>query len=257
MTEHEIRNCLSTSVFGRKIYAFETIDSTNTFARSLISNGGQEGTLVVSEEQTAGHGRFGRPWISERGKSLTFSVLLRPSIPADRLGILSLLAALAVARAIHELTSLRPDCKWPNDVLLNGKKVCGILSEGTSTGNSLSGVVVGIGLNVNQSVFPAEIQETATSLLSEAGGPVDRIRLLGLVMHHLELCYRHIQSRDTGRIIALWQEWSTMIGKPVSVSRDGESIQGIAGALHQDGSLLLRTNGNELKILAGDVTVIS
>ncbi|MBI3766348.1 MAG: biotin--[acetyl-CoA-carboxylase] ligase [Ignavibacteriales bacterium] len=164
MLKEEIRLSTQSKIIGKNIHTFDLLDSTNLKAKSLLQEGEEEGTIVIAEEQTAGRGRMGRSWVSERGKNLTFSVVLKPQISPESIGIVSLYGGLAVAEAIQDQSHLHPECKWPNDVLLNGKKCCGILSEAVFKQGSLVGVVMGIGINVNQRVFTRELRATATSV---------------------------------------------------------------------------------------------
>ena len=256
MTESEIRNHLTTRLFGKTIYAFDSIDSTNTKAKAFALDGAEEGTLVIAEEQTAGKGRHGRIWLSENGKNLTFSVLLRPVIPVERIGIISLFAGLAVAEAIENAIGIPPECKWPNDVLLNGKKVCGILSETVIQQNRLSSIVVGIGINVNQSQFAAEISDTGASLLLATGKTVNRLQLLSLTLERLEYWYHKISSGAFLEIVNRWKLFCTMDGRTISVDRLGHTITGIVRGFAEDGGLLLQVDDKELKFLSGDVTLL-
>ena len=256
MTESEIRNYLTTRLFGRTIYAFDAIDSTNAKAKALALNGAEEGTLVIAEEQTAGKGRHGRTWLSENGKNLTFSILLKPMIPVERIGIISLFAAVAAAEAIENATGFPPVCKWPNDVLLNGKKVCGILTETVIQQNTLSSIVVGIGINVNQSIFAAELADRGTSLLLASGKTVDRLRLLSLALERMEHWYQKVSSRAFSEILNRWNCFCTMDGQTIRVDRRGRTITGIVRGFAEDGGLLIQVGDGEIKLLSGDVTLL-
>ena len=256
MTEKDILQHLRTKTFGKTIYVFDTIDSTNTFAKSLAQQDFDVGTLVIAEEQTKGRGRFGRSWHSQKEKNLTFSLLIKPTITPKQIGILSLYGGLAVVEAIKKIAHITPDCKWPNDVLLKGKKVCGILSESVVSQNKLAAVILGIGLNVNQTEFPPEIRRTAASLLLSTGKSIDRFQVLSAVLEQLELFYEKIQSGKLNEIIQLWRQHTTMLGKQVTVDQQGKILKGTAKEVADDGGLILRSNGIDIKVLAGDVTII-
>jgi len=256
MTEQEIKSSLSTTVFGRKVLTFDSLESTNAFARALIGEHPPEGTLVICEDQTSGKGRLGRAWISEKGKNLTFTLLLAPGIPPARNGVLSLMASLAVAEALREVAHLDVECKWPNDVLIHGKKISGILSESASAGGGTRYVILGIGINVNQTKFPAELTASATSLALETGREVDRLLLLSQVLLRLESWYGIIRSDEHRTLIDAWKRHSTMFGKEVTVDQAGLRTTGIARTLDADGALIILTGGEEKRFHAGEVTII-
>ena len=256
MTEHDIKQHLRTKTFGRHIYCFDSIDSTNTYAKKLVSQDIEEGTLVIAEEQTAGRGRFDRTWHSSSGKNLTFSVIIRPNIIPQRIGILSLYAGLAVTEAVQELSNIPPACKWPNDVLVNGKKLCGILSEAVFSGTQISAVIIGIGLNVNQTEFPNALESTATSMTLECSKIFDRFHVLANVLEKLEHLYTFIQTNQLEEILQRWQSHTIMFGKEVTIKQHGQRVNGIAQAIDLNGALIISTNGTENKVVAGDVTIL-
>src|SRR5208283_2326 len=192
MNEGDIRKHIITQTFGKKIFAFDILDSTNVKAKSLALDDAQEGAIVIAEEQTAGKGRLGRSWSSEKGKNLTFSVIARPRISPQHLGILSLFAGVSVARALTTLTDKTIRCKWPNDVFLNNKKVCGILSESVASEKSITAVIIGIGINVNQKKFSPDLQEKATSLALETGRDFHRWQVLAAILKEIENCYADV-----------------------------------------------------------------
>jgi len=256
MTEHDIKQHLRTKTFGKRIFCFDSIDSTNTYAKKMASQDSEEGTLVIAEEQTAGRGRFDRTWHSSPGTNLTFSVIIRPNITPQRVGILSLYAGLAVTEAVQELSYTSPTCKWPNDVLVNGKKLCGILSEAIFNSGQISAVIIGIGLNVNQTEFSNTLASTATSIALECKKMFDRFHVLATVLEKLESLYTLIQTDNLDKILQRWQSHATMFGKEVTIKQHGQRVKGIAQAIDLDGALIISTNGTENKIVAGDVTII-
>jgi BirA family biotin operon repressor/biotin-[acetyl-CoA-carboxylase] ligase len=207
---------------------------------------------VIAEFQTAGRGRLGRSWESERGRNLTFSVILHPGIEIARAGLVSLNAAVSVAAAVGRRTQLEPKCKWPNDLLLGAKKFCGILSEAVSPGETLDAVVVGIGVNVNQRSFPAPIAGSATSLAIEAGREFDREDIFGAILAELDSRRSFVTRPDA--LIAEWTALCPSMGREVAVVQGDLTLRGIAESVDPDGRLVLRTAVGPLRVSAGDVT---
>ena len=242
--------------FGSKVFAFDTIDSTNNCARALAGCWAEEGTLVFAERQTAGKGRLGRSWIANPYENLTFSLVLRPTLPPEALNLLPLYAAVAVAEAVEHETGLSIECKWPNDLLIGGKKTAGILLEGSLKEEGLEYVVLGIGVNVNQTSFPDDISPRATSLKAEAGRDIDRILLLREILKSLETHYTAIMKKGFRNLIPLWLSRTTMLNKEISVTQDGTVISGIVKGLSPEGALILDAGGTEKTLFAGDVTIL-
>jgi BirA family biotin operon repressor/biotin-[acetyl-CoA-carboxylase] ligase len=242
--------------FGSKVFAFETIDSTNSCARALAGCWAEEGTLVFAERQTAGKGRLGRTWLANPYENLTFSLILRPTLPPEALNLLPLYAAVAVAEAIEHETGLSVECKWPNDLLIGGKKGAGILLEGSLKEEGLDYVVLGIGVNVNQTAFPDDISPRATSLKMQAGREIDRVRLLREILRMLEIHYTSIMKKGFHNLLPLWLSRTTMLNKEISVTQDGTVISGVVKGLSPEGALILNTGGVEKTLFAGDVTIL-
>jgi BirA family biotin operon repressor/biotin-[acetyl-CoA-carboxylase] ligase len=242
--------------FGSKVFAFDTIDSTNNCARALAGCWAEEGTLVLAEKQTDGKGRLGRSWLANPYENLTFSLVLRPTLPASALNLLPLYAAVAVAEAIEHETGLSVECKWPNDLLVGGKKSAGILLEGSLKDDGLDYVVLGIGVNVNQTSFPDDIAPRATSLKAQAGREIDRILLLREILKTLETRYADIMKKGFHNLLPLWLSRTTMINKEISVTQDGTVISGIVKGLSPEGALILDAGGTEKTLFAGDVTIL-
>ncbi len=255
-TEKALRKGLRTRIFGNKIYTFDSIDSTNNCAKAVAGCGAEEGTVVIAEKQTAGRGRLGRLWQANPNENLTFSIVLRPKLSAEAVNLIPLYVAVGVARAVERVTKLSVDCKWPNDLLISGKKFAGILIEGSFKQNTVESVIVGIGINVNQQSFPPDLQNKATSLRLETNKEVDRRALLSETLSSLEELYKTINSNEIQSIITLWLSRSTMINKPISVSQQGNVISGIVTGLSKEGALVLQSNGTEKKLFAGDVTIV-
>lgn len=240
------------------IYRFGKIGSTNSHLLKLGEEGFPEGTVVVADEQTAGRGRFGRNWEAEPQANLLFSLLLRPRfLEQDELFILTFAAAVSVVEAIEEVTHLQPQLKWPNDVLLDGKKVAGILLETSFDSNRLSHVVLGIGLNVNQREFSEAISNDAISLSLSAGKKYDRDELLFTILNDFSMIYESLQKRDFYSIMKKWRDSSIMYGKRISVNLAGNVLEGICEEITDDGALVVRTDDGIKKFTAGEVTILS
>lgn len=255
-SERELRRGLKTKSFGKKIYTFQSIDSTNNCARAVANVGGPEGIVVIAEEQTAGRGRLGRRWLTKPNENLTFSLVLRPTVTADAINQLPLFVGVAVAEAIEKTSGLRAECKWPNDILLNRKKVAGILVESSLTQSLVEYVIVGIGVNVNQTEFPPDLAGKATSLRLETRREFDRNALFRDILTALEALYIQCTKRGFGIILPLWMSRTSMINKPIAVSLHGNVVTGIVKGLSPEGGLILTANGKDQTLFAGDVTIL-
>jgi BirA family biotin operon repressor/biotin-[acetyl-CoA-carboxylase] ligase len=223
-------------------------------AKRQAQKGAKEGTVIVAEEQTAGRGRIKRAWLSPRG-SIALSIILYPEVAY--LPSLIMVASLGVAHAVEKVTGLKPELKWPNDVLINGKKVCGILIESEVKGKRVDYAILGIGINVNlkPSDFP-EIPPTATSLSHELGKDVSRLEVLRYLLAEIERLYLALPSGD--RVYREWRDNLVTLGKRVQVRAGETTYEGIAESVASDGSLLLRQpDGSLTKIVAGDVNMLT
>jgi BirA family biotin operon repressor/biotin-[acetyl-CoA-carboxylase] ligase len=242
---------LGTLVIGRKVIYYPRLTSTMDVARKEAQEGAAEGTVVIAEEQTAGRGRVGRSWLSPRG-GIALSIILYPRI--FYLPSLIMLASLAVIYSIEAVTGLKTQIKWPNDILINGKKVCGILVESDVQRNKLTYAIIGIGINVNfqASDFP-EIASFATSLADELGRQVSRVDIIRSLLMEVERLYLPL---NTEFIYREWRERLVTLGKKVQVRWGETVVEGIAESVAQDGSLLLRhSNGSLTRIVGGDVSL--
>lgn len=255
LTPQELSWNLATNRIGKKIYAYDTTDSTMDVAHRLSAAGVPEGTVVVAEGQGKGRGRMGRNWISPKGKGIYLSVLLRPSLQLNEVQYVTLLAAVAVARTIEQGTGLTPEIKWPNDVLVNRKKVAGILTELRAEINRTHSVVLGIGINVNtpESRLPAH----ATSLAKAVGEKVDRVGLARLLLVTLDQIYQEFLDEGIGSILARWRAYARFLGAPVRVAAQGRVVDGQAVDIDESGALLVRTEAGLIEsVSAGEVLVI-
>jgi BirA family transcriptional regulator, biotin operon repressor / biotin---[acetyl-CoA-carboxylase] ligase len=251
-----LKQGLKSRRFGQVVHAFDTIDSTNVYARNLAANGAGEGTVVVAEVQTAGKGRLGRKWVSAPGESLTFSLLIRPVIPPERASLLPLAVAVGVAHGVNQATGLPVCCKWPNDLLLGGKKVAGILMESALGARGLQYVVAGIGINVNQTVFAPELHPRATSLALQAGHPFERLDLFRQILECLERDYEAFAAGGFDNVLAAWLELAPIIGTHVTADQQGERISGRVTGLSPEGGLQLQSDAGDHTLFAGDVTIL-
>lgn len=221
-------------------------DSTQDVARSAAVGGEAQGWTIVTDLQRQGRGRAGRSWVAPAGEALLFSTILRP--PIDVLALLPLLAGLAVAGGIEVATGVSPDLKWPNDLLIKGQKLAGILLEHPPG----SGVILGAGVNVNQQ--RPDLPETATSLAIEVGHAIEREPLLAAILNDLGNVYERADREGIQWIVPGWRSRSSMFGQPVSFVRDGTTVEALAEDLAPDGSLIVRTHGGtRLELIAGEV----
>ena len=247
-----ITSNLETSFVGQRVIYYPRLTSTMEIARQEAKRGAAEGTTVVADKQTAGRGRMKRIWISPQG-SIALSVVLYPEIVY--LPFLVMLASLAVVHSIEAVTGLVPQVKWPNDVLINGKKVCGILIESEVRGDRVDHAIIGIGMNINLRLadFP-EIQPIATSLSDELGREVSRLEVIRWLLKEIERLYQSLPDGES-----IYQEWRgrlVTLGKRVSAQWGATRYEGIAESVARDGSLLLRlSDGSLTRVVAGDVVM--
>ena len=256
-SKYELIQGLTTTIIGKKIFVFESIDSTNECARALGDAGTEEGAVVITDFQTNWRGRLGRTWEAEPESSLLFSVLLRPSISIERAGLLTLYASVALARVVEGVIGERVECKWPNDLILRGKKFCGILLENSVQQRGLAYAVIGAGLNVNQNPLPSNLAERAISLATVAGRSIDRKQLFQSVLGEMDRLYRDAQKDDFSFITAEWNRRCTLFGKSVTVRQHDRVISGTALRLNYDAGLVVKTTDGLQTVYAGDVTLDS
>jgi BirA family biotin operon repressor/biotin-[acetyl-CoA-carboxylase] ligase len=240
---------------GKSLHEFEVVESTNLLLRDLAMDGAPAGTVLLTHHQTGGRGRLGRTWVDIPGTNLLFSLLLRPSFPRERFPMLTFLAAVAVAEAIERQTGLSPECKWPNDILLNGRKCCGILLESSTDAQRRPFAVMGIGLNVNQREFPAAFAEQTTSLAIESGDTSDRATLFHQLLQSLESWLDGSAQGDFGAILNAWQSRARMFGRSITVTHGTNRRHATAIALAADGGLIVEADGVRSTVYAGDVTL--
>jgi BirA family biotin operon repressor/biotin-[acetyl-CoA-carboxylase] ligase len=244
---------LNTDFIGRNFIYFEEIDSTNSYLLNQDNKINISGTVVLAEFQTKGRGRMDRVWKSDSAQNLTFSILfVKNKSLLESLNFLNFSAALAVASSIENLYQLKPELKWPNDILINRKKTCGILIETVTTKNEIEKVVVGIGINVNQSQFTGEYNYPPTSIRIQLGKEVERERLLAEILNNFEHYINKLKT-NKDNIINEWKMRCKMMGEKISVRLSNEIKYGIFDDIDENGFLLLRTKNGIEKITAGDL----
>ena len=256
MTKTEIESCIR-GQFGRIVDFHDSIDSTNLRARRLAEEGAGSGTLVAADAQEAGRGRRGRSWVSPPGKNIFMSLILRPDILPAKASMLTLVAALAVRDGIESVTGLSPVIKWPNDIVSNRKKLCGILTEMSAELEGIHYVVVGIGINVNLEEFPLEVRDTATSLFLETGGKVVRSQLIAAVLEAFEHYYEEFISQgDLSRLISVYNKNMVNAGKEVRILEPSGEYKGRALGINEKGELLVEMPDGEVRhVISGEVSV--
>ena len=258
LTPDLLKKRLKGSLFGKRVLHFFKTDSTNRVAMELGFAGEPEGIVVMAEEQTAGRGRAGRSWHSEKGTGLYVSILLRPRLAPAQAPLLTMLAGISAREAVRAVTDVTPELKWPNDLLLNGKKLGGILTEMHAEPSAVRFVVVGIGINANQEKFPSELASIATSLRKECGRITFRLELLVRLLSQFESDYAQFLSEGASFVVERFQKVSDFAkGRGVRVDTGVESYVGTTAGLSPEGLLLVkRENGQPTTVIAGDVTEV-
>lgn len=253
-----IQQHLNTRLFGRNMEFFRAIDSTNNYLKRLANEGAAEGTVVVADCQIQGRGRLGRNWVSEPGQGIWMSVLTRPWLHPNDVQIFTLAASAAVCNALDAFGISGMGIKWPNDIMIKGKKVCGILTELAAEAERVLWVVTGIGINVNQLSFPTEIESIATSLrLNTAQGDVlDRSRLAAMILNELEKIYNKFIESGSEIIIDNWKRWNITLGRRVRLVFKGESLEANAYDILSDGRLVaIKDDGTKLEAVSGEISL--
>jgi BirA family transcriptional regulator, biotin operon repressor / biotin---[acetyl-CoA-carboxylase] ligase len=258
LTPDLLRKRMKGNLFGKRVFHFFKTDSTNRVCMELGYAGEPEGTVVMAEAQTAGRGRSGRSWHSERGTGLYFTVLLRPRLAPAQAPLLTMLAGVSAHTAIAAHTGFIPELKWPNDLLLNGKKLGGILTEMHAEPNQVRFVIVGIGINVNQEKFPLELSSIATSIRRESGRESYRLELLARLLAQFESDYNRFLREGPAFVIDRFESVSSFArGRRVRVDTSVETFTGTTSGLSPEGLLLVaRENGSIVTVIAGDVTEV-
>lgn len=254
MDINKIQYQLNTQFIGKKILYFERIDSTNNFLKNLEKHNYTDGLVVIAEEQFKGRGRYNRIWYTQPKKNLTFSILLTSQNLNFEITPLPIITASAICIAIENITNIHINTKWPNDLVLNNKKLGGILIE-TSFDNELLKLIIGIGINVNQTHFDKEIEYTATSLYLETGKEYDRESLLSQILNSLDKMYNKLIYNDYSYYIDDWKKRCNHFGKSITFDYNGKKYKGVALGLSDNGCLIVNSNNQEMKILSGEIII--
>ncbi|HYK71952.1 MAG TPA: biotin--[acetyl-CoA-carboxylase] ligase [Pseudoneobacillus sp.] len=251
ITADEIRLGLKTKFFGHTIQYEESVESTQRIAHRLAYEHAPEGTIVIAEEQLSGRGRMDRKWYSPKYTGVWMSIILRPNIPLAKAPQLTLIAAVAVVQTIEELTGLSPEIKWPNDILINGKKMTGILTELQAEADRINSIIMGIGINVNQELkdFPIELQELATSIAIEKGSLHSRAAIIRSVLSNLERLYLLYLEKGFYPIKLLWEGYAISIGKDIRARTLTNVIEGKALGITDDGVLRIEDKTGKIHLV--------
>lgn len=257
MTEAEIKSLMHTEWVAKEVLYFDTIDSTNIKAQELAEKGYQSGTLVVADKQESGKGRRGRSWVSPSGTGIFMTLMIKPDINPNNASMLTLVAALAVAKAITSVTGEKALIKWPNDIVINGKKVCGILTEMNAQFDYINHIVVGIGINVHNESFPEEISQMASSLMIEAGGKrFHRAQIIAETMSYFEQYYdTFLKTQDLSALVREYDELLVNRNKSVRVLDPKEPFDGKAMGITPKGELIVDTWESRKLVSSGEVSV--
>ena len=257
MTEAEIKSLMHTEWVAKEVLYFDTIDSTNTKAQELAEKGYPSGTLVVADKQESGKGRRGRSWVSPSGTGIFMTLMIKPDINPNNASMLTLVAALAVAKAITSVTGEEAMIKWPNDIVVNSKKVCGILTEMNAQFDYINNIVVGVGINVHNESFPEEISQMASSLMIEAGGKrFHRAQIIAETMLYFEQYYdTFLKTQDLSALVREYDELLVNRNKSVRVLDPKEPFDGKAMGITPKGELIVDTWESRKLVSSGEVSV--
>ena len=254
----EIKNGLNTKFIGQNIHWEYEVNSTNTLALKLAEEGAPEGTLVVCESQKHGRGRLGRDWISQPETGIYMSLILRPTFVPMKAQCITFISAIALTETLQEMFGLDAKIKWPNDVMIHGKKTAGILTELRAEMESIHYIIVGIGINANNNRFPKDLRNKVTSLSLEMKEKVPRVQFLQSLLRALERWYLITLSEHPEDTFERWRDLSCTVGNRVEVNVGDKILKGVATRLESNGSLCVKLDsGEEKEILAGDVTMVA
>lgn len=256
----DLKQGASASNWIDRVQLLDSVVSTQEEAKLLAESGALEGTTVIAEEQTGARGRMGRQWFSPRGKGVWMSIVLRPKLPLSQTPQLTLLAGVAVCKAIRRVTGVEAGIKWPNDLLAEGRKICGILLESSLREGELHYCIAGIGISANmtEADYPDHLQEIATSLRIQRGGvPVDRSELERAVLDELESHYDLYMNQGFKPIKELWESMSVTLGRQIALNSLQGRVEGVVVGLDDTGGLLLRTSSGEISsVCSGEIELL-
>jgi len=257
LIEAEITRGLGTELIGQKIICYDVVDSTNLILKDLARDGAENGMVVVADSQGTGRGRMERAFFSPPGKGIWVSILLRPTFLPQEAPKCTLMAAVAVARAMEKF-GLRAAIKWPNDIMYDGRKLVGILTEMSAEMDRVNYVVIGTGINVNIAPedFPEELRAVAISLMQMKGEPLSRVEFLQEFLRAMDVLYADVQREGFAPVLAAWRSYAVTLGQNVRVIGPvGEEFEGIAADIDEEGALLIDTATGQRRVLAGDVSI--
>ncbi len=253
----EVSSILKTKRMGSTVQYFSTIDSTNQYAKRIAEDGAADGTLVIADEQTAGKGRSGRHWVTPSKEAIAFTLILRPKLSPERISMVTLVMGLAVTAAVNALYDLNAQIKWPNDAVIRGRKLCGILTEMSAEVEAVHYIVIGVGINANLTQFPEELRDTAISLKTELGKDVNRAELIAQTLLEFERLYTLFEKN--GDLSGLREEYnhlSVNSDRPVRVLDPRGEYSGTARGINDRGELLVELeDGNVKNVSSGEVSV--
>lgn len=244
---------------GRKIFFYETIDSTNTVATGLAEKGEVEGAVVISDCQNKGRGRLGRHWVSPPGANIYMSVLLRPDIELKNATLLTIMAAVACTVALRRVTDLTVTIKWPNDLIVSDKKLGGILTEMRITRKKIEYAITGIGINVNMDsdALPDAIKEIATSAKMETGKLHSRTEIITEILNEINHWYSILKEKRRRELLTQWKQLTSTLGRKVKIILGKETLTGLAESIDDEGMLILRLPSGALRVIRdGDLTIL-
>lgn len=257
LTKEEVSSCLHTKWLGKELHCYDIMDSTNLEIRRLAEAGSEHGAVAITEEQTMGKGRRGRSWLGEAGCGIWMSFLLKPEIEAQNSSMLTLVTALAVNQAICDTTGIHAQIKWPNDIIVNGKKICGILTEMSLHMDEINYIVVGIGINVNMDHFPEDLSDKATSLLIEGGKKIKRAPLVAKVLECFERYYEiFLKTEDLSMLQDEYNQLLLHTNQKIRVVRGSKEEIFLSRGIDRRGELLVEDEeGNISEVSSGEVSV--
>lgn len=257
VTPQAIQENLSTEFIGKNIVYCHSVSSTNTVLKDLAEKGSDDGTVVIAEEQLQGKGRRGRSWQLEQGKAIAMSILLKPDFSPQYAPKLTLLMGMAVNKTLRQLCGVNSFIKWPNDVIANGKKLCGILTEMVTEAEYIKYVICGVGINVSNESFPEEIKNMATSVLIETGKACPRRKIIQSVLFNFENYYKtYVKTKNLKPLLEEYKEMCINIGKSIKAIYDDKAVYGVGKTINEQGELIMEDgDGKEWVLRAGEVSV--
>lgn len=255
ISENTISWGLQTDWLGRRIVHYETTASTQRIAHELALNGAKHGTIIIADEQTDGKGRVGRHWQSEQGKGIWMSIILRPNILPYLAPQLTLLTATVLAEVIDELSDVTPQIKWPNDILIDGMKMSGILTEMQAEQDQISYVIIGMGININQDAedFVEEVSKRATSLKIKTKQTWDMVRIIQLILQKFETKYDQFVNHGFQDVKVKWESYGFRMNEKLTITTGNETWTGIFSGIAEDGALLIEREANIQKVYSGEI----